>query len=175
MQKPVTWLAAAATLLVALGGCSQEEQGSPQPVEPTNNATSAPTNQPGDALASMDACTVLEELLAGQGFGPLESKTARNECGATKIRYGGVGLALAPTQNLAEFAATTPGATSFQINGRDAMEGEGQAGSCLVAMAVGEKARVMTSMNAVGSSGIDECAEARKYAKQLEPMLPKVQ
>ncbi|NIH78776.1 DUF3558 domain-containing protein [Amycolatopsis viridis] len=128
-----------------------------------------------DVLKSMDACTVLNQLLAGQGFDQGERKTTRNECVATKLDYGGLGIALDPVQNLAELQAQLPGTTGLQISGRKALMGQPSGpGSCEVGLEVDEHARAVVIASISRSDLRDQvCTAAQELATKLEPVLPR--
>jgi len=64
---------------------------------------------------------VLEQLTAGEGFGPGENISRRNECDALKPGFGTYGLALDPVQGLTEFAAANKSVATTTVNGRKAM------------------------------------------------------
>ncbi|GAB3498036.1 hypothetical protein GCM10027521_48880 [Amycolatopsis cihanbeyliensis] len=123
----------------------------------------------------MNACGVLDELVAGDGFQPGENKTARNECVATKTRYGSAGVVLDPVQGLEEFRRTDPDSVEIKINGRQALRSHDSDGFCDIAMKVSESARAIVGVSPVGSADFDACTDTKKYAEELEPMLPKVQ
>lgn len=122
----------------------------------------------------MDACKVLDELDFGQGFDPGENKTARNECVTSKLDYGGLGLVLDPRQGLSEFSKENSNATNETVNGRRALQASESDGSCMVAVEVAEHARAMVTVSPHGV-GKDGCPEAKRWARALEPKLPKAQ
>ncbi|WP_156131603.1 DUF3558 domain-containing protein [Amycolatopsis methanolica] len=127
-------------------------------------------------MTGMDACAVLEQLVEGEGFGPGERKTARNECHASKPDYGKYSLALDPVQGLAEYARQVPGRAPAAINGREARQGEpfgaGQ-GMCEFALQVGEHGRaVVTETMLRAEQRAHACEAARELATELEPLLP---
>lgn len=123
----------------------------------------------------MDACTVLEQLVAGQGFQPGVRKTARNECHVSKDEYGTLSLALDPLQGLAELQADDPGLASLRINGREALVGEPEhAGMCELGLEVGEHARALVLATMVDPQNYAQaCPAAQELATRLEPLLPK--
>lgn len=137
--------------------------------------TPAPSASRRDVFGEMNACQVLDDLLAGQGFEPGENKTRRNECGTLKPDYGGYAIALDPVQGLAEFVVTDPGAVSTKINGRNAMQAPtGIYGGCAIAIEVSAHARALV----VATMSYSEnqpmaCPAARELAVKLEPLLPK--
>ncbi|WP_246256968.1 DUF3558 family protein [Amycolatopsis anabasis] len=152
-----------------MAGCSSKQVGTALPA--ATPAASSAGNQ--DVFAEMNACEVLDDLLAGQGFDPGVNKTSRNECNTGKIDAWAVGLALDPVQGLAEFTKTDPNATSTDINGRRALQSAKAGGNCDIAIEVAEHARAVIGVTA----GVhdDGCPIAKQYAEKLEPKLPKVQ
>nr|WP_243870016.1 hypothetical protein [Amycolatopsis granulosa] len=158
-----------AGLAVGLTACTATVNGSPSP------APGPPTTSTRDALGSLDACAVLDQLLAGQGFQPGERKTVRNECVASKSEYGALALAIDPVQGLAELQAQGPGAASLQINGRQALRtGSAANGMCEVALAVGEHARALVVASITRSEvRAQVCTAAQELATKLEPLLPR--
>ncbi|WP_216215575.1 DUF3558 domain-containing protein [Amycolatopsis aidingensis] len=161
---------------MTIAGCSIQSTGSAQSVTTgRNQASSVPSAEALHIFDTMNACTMLDDILSGQGFKPGENKTARNECHASKTQYGAVAIALDPVQGMAEFRKTDPSAVETQINGRPALRSYRPADACDIAMKVAENARAIIGTTITQGYGRDACAEAKKYAKQLEPMLPKVQ
>ncbi|WP_243859190.1 DUF3558 domain-containing protein [Amycolatopsis arida] len=157
------------TACTVISACSPTENGSAVPI-PIEHSTTAPGN---DVFAGLNACRVIDDLLDDQGFNPGENKTARNECVASKLEYGGIGLALDSTQGIAELAKRSPDAVELKINGRKALQTPTNIGTgCAVALEVDQHARAMVTVSPVGSSDLDACAEARRYAEELEPKLP---
>ena len=166
-------LVAAAVTALTLTGCSTMVNGTPSP-DP--QVTAAPSGtSPEDALKSLEACPVLDQLLSGQGFAPGERITRRNECDATKPGYGTVGIALDPLQGLTDTQHQDPAATALEINGRKALVGEFTGpGTCEVALEVAEHARASAAAVLLGTDRQAEaCSAARDLATKLEPLLPK--
>ena len=164
--------AAIACATLAVAGCTKTISGTASPAPNVSTPTSAGT----DVFAGMNACQVLGQLVAGQGFEPGENKTRRNECGVTKIEFGTYGLSLDPVQGLAEFAAADPGATETTVNGRAAMQAIWEVGhGCAVAVEVTEHARAVVDVVRSRVSEADKsCSDAHALAEKLEPLLPKV-
>ncbi|GAB3584892.1 hypothetical protein GCM10027445_61670 [Amycolatopsis endophytica] len=160
-------LLACAVAVVAISGCASTVNGSPSP-DPQAAAPSGSAD-----LGALDACTILNQLLTGQGFDPGERKTVRNECVATKIDSGARGIALDPAQGLAEYPAQVPGAVPVEVNGRKALQGAPTGdSSCEVALAVGENARALVTAVISGTAHAQVCAAAQELAADLEPLLP---
>ncbi|WP_431928111.1 DUF3558 domain-containing protein [Amycolatopsis tucumanensis] len=162
-----------AGVALGLAACTATVDGAPAP-DPAVTASPTGTNA-SDLLRSLDACTVLDQLLAGQGFQPGERKTVRNECVASKSEYGALAIALDPVQGLAELQAQEPRAMSTQVNGRSALQvGSPADGMCEVGLAVGEHARALVIASISRSDVRDQvCTAAQELAGRLEPLLPK--
>ncbi|WP_027931623.1 DUF3558 domain-containing protein [Amycolatopsis thermoflava] len=162
-------LVSGACLLLAAGACNSTVAGTASPA-PTS------VNPGADVFAGLNACQVLERLTAGEGFGPGENISRRNECDVLKPEFGTYGLALDPVQGLDEFASSNSGVVTLTINGRDAMQANFGAAGCAVAVEVAEHARAMVTVSmARTSEGAQACPNAVTFAEELEPLLPKVQ
>ncbi|MEV5299192.1 DUF3558 domain-containing protein [Amycolatopsis methanolica] len=162
-------LAAMACLATTMTACTSTVAGtaSPAPRSSTANA---------DVFAGLNACQVLERLTAGQGFGPGENISRRNECDVLKSEYGTYGLALDPVQGLREFAETSDGVVETSVNGRNALQAPIPLGGCAIVIEVGEHARAMVQVSLVsGPRDPQACVDAQALAEKLEPLLPKVQ
>ncbi|UQS22615.1 hypothetical protein L1857_07170 [Amycolatopsis thermalba] len=175
LSRYICLLAGSGAVLLAMAGCSETVAGMPSPAEEVSASPSA--RSPEEALADMDACTVLGQLLEGEGFAPGERKTARNECHASKPDYGTYSLALDPVQGLSEYSRQVPGSAPATVNGREARQGEpfgaGQ-GMCDFALKVGAHGRaVATATMLRAEQRARACDAARELAAELEPLLPK--
>ncbi|OXM62235.1 MULTISPECIES: DUF3558 domain-containing protein [Amycolatopsis] len=155
-------------LALATTACTTTVVGTASPAPSASVANS-------DVFAGFNACQVLDQLVAGQGFNPGENKSRRNECGATKREFGTYGLALDPTQGLGEFAQTNDAVQSVSVNGRDAMQADIPTGGCAIAVEVGEHARAVVLATLItGPRDPQACVDAQALAEKLEPLLPKV-
>jgi len=163
-------LLAVVTATLALVACSSTVSGTPLPA-PTVSPTHATAE---DGLRSLEACAVLNQLLAGQGFDPGERKTVRNECVATKLEYGALGIALDPQQSLGDLTGQLPESSHFDINGRNAVIGQPSGeGSCEVGLEVGQRARAVVIASISREDLRDQvCPAAQELATKLEPLLP---
>ncbi|MFD4251797.1 DUF3558 domain-containing protein [Amycolatopsis thermoflava] len=158
---------AAACLALSTAGCTSTVSGTPSPAPSTSTAPSA------DVFAGLNACQILDQLNAGQGFNPGENKSARNQCVALKPDFASYALALDSAQGLAEFATTNTGVETISINGRDAMQAVTSTAGCAVAIGVGEHARALVVVTMVrASEDAQRCPNARALAERVEPLLP---
>ncbi|MGI6869898.1 DUF3558 domain-containing protein [Amycolatopsis sp. 3B14] len=158
-----------ACLAATMAACTTTVAGTASPisgVSPTANA---------DVFAGLNACQVLDQLVAGEGFNPGENTSRRNECGALKPRFGSYGLALDPVQGLREYRETNDAVTDVSVNGRNALQADIPTGGCAIAIEVGEHARALVQVALVTSPRDPQaCVDAQVLAEKLEPLLPKV-
>ncbi|GHE93504.1 hypothetical protein GCM10017786_27840 [Amycolatopsis deserti] len=158
-----------ACLALATAACTSTVTGTPSPA-----AGASPTVH-ADVFAGLNACRVLEQLTAGQGFGPGENISRRNECDVSKSRFGTYGLALDPVQGLREYREANDAVTETSVNGRDALQAAIPTGGCSLAVEVGEHARAMVQVALISSPRDPQaCVDAQALAEKLEPLLPKV-
>nr|WP_243869825.1 DUF3558 domain-containing protein [Amycolatopsis granulosa] len=150
-----------------LAGCTSTIAGTPSPAAPTSSPASK------DVFAELNACRLLDDLTAGQGFNPGENKSPRNQCVAVKPDFASYALALDPVQGLNEFDTANPGATTIPVNGRRAMQADVTASACAVAVEAGPHARAVVVVTMVRySDNAQACPNARAFAEKLEPHLP---
>ncbi|WP_431903504.1 DUF3558 domain-containing protein [Amycolatopsis thermoflava] len=136
-------------------------------------AAGATTTASADVFAGLNACQLLDQLNAGQGFNPGENKSARNQCVAVKPGWGSFALALDPEQGLSEFATANTGVVNTSINGRNAMQAQTTTGGCALALEVTEHARVLVIATLSDTAdSIQACPDARTFAEKVEPLLP---
>jgi len=171
MRKPlnrrriVPMIATALCGAFAATGCTTATAGTPGPASGLSPGT--------DVFAGMNACRVLDQLLAGQGFDPGENKSARNECTANKSRYGGYSLALDPVQGLADFRENNPGAAQIRINDRPGLYIYDTGFQlCALAIEITEQSRVLVIASMINSPQDQTCHNAKSLAERLEPSLP---
>ncbi|RZQ60741.1 DUF3558 family protein [Amycolatopsis suaedae] len=157
-----------------LGGCSDTQAGTPRATGISATTPPSSSSSPPDVFNGMNACDVLNQLLASQSFEPGKNISQRNECVASKIRYGSASIALDPAQGLAEFRKTDPNASELTINGRPALEAVESFGGCAIALEVSSTARAVAGI-ALEDPRNDSCPDSRRLAEKLEPLLPKVQ
>lgn len=157
-----------ACVAVSLTACTSTVPGTASPASGT-----VPSSTAADVFANLNACQLLEQLTAGQGFGPGENISRRNECDALKPEFGTYGLALDPVQGLSEFATTNTAVANISINGRDAMQADIPTGGCAIAIEVTEHARAMVTVSMSRySENAQACANAKAFAEKVEPLLP---
>ncbi|GAB3570293.1 hypothetical protein GCM10027445_23550 [Amycolatopsis endophytica] len=163
VAQTVTGVACLAAATIA---CTSTVAGTASPVV-TSSAAS-------DVFAGLNACQVLDRLVAGEGFDPGVNKSRRNECGATKPEFGTYGLALDPVQGLREFAETSEDVVTTSVNGRNALQASIPLGGCAIAIEVGEHARAMVQVSlSTTPRDPQACVDAQAFAEKLEPLLPR--
>lgn len=167
-----TTVAAAA---LAVAGCSSTTPGSASPSTASTSASATGTTST-DPFGALQACQVLNQLVAGEGFDPGSNKSSRNQCITSKLNFGAYGVVLDPVQGLSEYSIQNPGAISTQINGRKAFQAEPDRGMCEFALEVGQHARAQaTATMANSKDNAQACPSAKQLAEKLEPLLPKDQ
>ncbi|MEU0462641.1 DUF3558 family protein [Amycolatopsis sp. NPDC006131] len=169
-RRSARTIAAVACTLAAGTACTSTVPGSALPVPGP-----APSSSSGnsDVFAGLNACQLLDQLNAGQGFNPGENKSARNQCTASKPEFITYSLALDSTQGLSGFAADNNGAREISINGRDALQADIPTGGCAVAVGVGEHALALVlATMARASEDAQGCPNAQAFAEKVEPLLP---
>lgn len=157
-----------ACLALGTTACSTTVAGTASPVP-------NPTPANADVFAGLNACQVLEQLTAGQGFEPGENISRRNECDVTKPGASTYGLALDPVQGLREFAENSEGVVETSVNGRNALQAPIPLGGCAIVIEVSEHARAMVQVSLSSNDDQQACVDAQALAEKLEPLLPKVQ
>ncbi|WP_435121559.1 DUF3558 domain-containing protein [Amycolatopsis thermoflava] len=167
LLRIVQAVAAIACLAMATTACTTTVPGAAVPA-PTSSAANA------DVFAGLNACQVLDQLTAGEGFNPGENKSRRNECGATKPEFGTYGLALDSVQGLREFAENSEGVVETSVNGRNALQAPIPLGGCAIVIEVSEHARAMVQVSLSSNDDQQACVDAQAFAEKLEPLLPKV-
>lgn len=167
--------AAVVAASLAVAGCSSTTPGNASP-STASTSTSATGTTSTDPFGALQACQVLNQLVAGQGFDPGSNKTAHNQCTASKPDFGAYGVFLDPVQGLGEYSAENPGSVSAQINGRKALRVEPDRGMCEFALEVGQHARALTTATMANpKDNAQACPSAKQLAEKLEPLLPKDQ
>ncbi|MEU6641316.1 DUF3558 family protein [Saccharomonospora sp. NPDC046836] len=181
--------------VLAASACSASEPGAAQPATTGNSATietssSAPTSEssvaPGSPTAQLDPCSLLSpgELAEFNTFEfqpghvPDYSGGSRPCSWNTPREAGNDGMAvlvaIRDSQSVDEVdLVDSPGATPVQtgtLNERRVAQAAAP-GICLIALAVGDGARVDIGINGPGVPD-DACPETTKIAEIVEPKLP---
>lgn len=183
MTKPGTSakLIGATLLTLAATGCSSTVNGAPEPAgAPTPAAT--PTG-PANPFAALNQCSLVNEILAGQGFPPAQptiadaKRTCRANIAPSITDTDGIGVAISLQngQKYTENINHPDTARHGDIDGRPIIEQPEPLrvkGGCQVGMAVGDNARALV-MATAGSDTKRACAKAEEVATALSAKLPK--
>ncbi|NIH77545.1 DUF3558 domain-containing protein [Amycolatopsis viridis] len=169
--RPAQLLLGLTCLAFTTASCTSTVSGTPSPAP---SASSVPANS--DVFAGLNACQIVEQITAGQGFGPGENISRRNECDVTKFDFGTYGLALDPVQGLTEFARANANVVTLTVNEREAMQANIPTGGCAIAVKVSEHARALVTVSMSRySQNAEACSNAKSFAEKIEPLLPKGQ
>jgi hypothetical protein len=186
--RPALLLLAAG--LFGLAGCSSAQSGSALPGAgvpadsgggQTTTASAGPSSA-ASATSSIKPCSLVSATdLAQYGTfaAPQEKELGgARSCLLQRTRQSasdkelGVSINVRDTQGTDTVTDLGGGKTTGKLNGRTAIEAPGPAqGGCLMALAVGDNARVDVSITA--DSAQEACTVAEKVADVVEPKLPK--
>jgi len=179
---------AAIAITLGLAACTSQVGGQANPSSPvagsTAPATNSATTDPNDPFAGLSPCSILDQVLAGQGFpqaGPMVADTNTKEaCRTTKPTSGdtpGVdaALILQPRRNYKDNVGNPSQASEGNVNGRPAVEErepENSRGQCGVWMEVKPASRAFVLL-ASGTDTAKACRLVEDIAAKVEPLLPK--
>jgi hypothetical protein len=172
-----------AALVLALTACTSQVGGQATPSSSAAATTAPATNaDPGNPFAGMSPCSILDQVLAGQGFPRAEPMVAdtKNSCRATKPTAGNtpgvdVGLSLNAGRGYKENVGNPGQASEGNVNGRPAIlerEPENSAGQCNVWLEVKPSSRAYVLL-ASGTDTARACQLVQDIAAKVEPLLPK--
>ncbi|OOC07066.1 DUF3558 family protein [Amycolatopsis azurea] len=174
-----SFIALAATLLIAAAGCSPERSGvaTPAPSPPVNPTSSPSGSTSGNVFGDLKACDLLEPTTSAKGFDPpaAEQAESNNGCATRKKRYGSARLYLVAEAGIDQLSAGQGTKNPTKIGNRDAVEIPGDAGtqSCTVAVAVTSGSRLTASTGLNEGTNEEACALSREIAEAAEPKLPR--
>lgn len=182
MKKLFLLPLAAAALVVT--GCSSENAGVPSPAPsspaPSTAASSAPSTGGADT-ASLDPCSLLApaDLASYGAFGSPEKDEVSGAriCRLIRDRASAsdesltVSVGIRDAQGLDAVADVGGGKTTGNVNGRKAVLVPTPPEACLMALGVGNSARV--DVVSVSTDPQKACGVAEKVADIVEPKLPK--
>ncbi|GAA3538708.1 hypothetical protein GCM10022222_22870 [Amycolatopsis ultiminotia] len=132
----------------------------------------------------MNQCTLLDQILAGQGYSAAHPTVAdpKRSCRADKSFSDGgtrlgldVVISLQDGQKYTDDIANPQQARSGKITGRPFIEQRdplGVPGGCQIGMAVGSNARALVIVS-TGTDSDAACKTTEEVASSLEPKLPK--
>jgi hypothetical protein len=183
---PVLLLFAAAAF--GLAGCSSSEAGNPVPSAgvPSSSSDNGPaTSSPSTGSSSVDTASIqpcsLLDVSALAEYGAFTGPTEKELGGARTCSFQKqlanasdkgltVSIGIRDTQGISSVNDPGGGKEPTSVNGRDAVKAMGTR-ACLVALGVGDEARVDVSVTS--DSTEEACAAADKIAGVVEPKLPK--
>ncbi|MEV6908843.1 DUF3558 family protein [Amycolatopsis sp. NPDC051071] len=169
-----------AATLIAATACSSEKPGiaTPAPKSPGPSTTASAGSDPANVFGDLKACDLLEPTTSAKGFDPpkVETYESDNGCGTAKRGYASTSIYLVSGAGIDKLSAGQGTKVPAKVNGREAVEIPGDAGTaaCTVAVAVGPGARMTasTTLEQTGSNE-DACALSREIATAAEPKLPR--
>jgi len=171
-----------------LAGCSSSEAGNPVPSAgvPSSSSDSGPApSTPSTGSSAVDTTSIqpcsLLDVSALAEYGTFTGPTERELGGARGCSFQKqlasasdkgltVSIGIRDTQGISSVNDPGGGKEPTSVNGRDAVKAMGTR-ACLVALGVGDKARVDVSVTS--DSTEEACAAADKIAGVVEPKLPK--
>jgi hypothetical protein len=170
------------TFVLALAGCTSQVGGQANPSSTAAESTAPSTGGATDSpFADMNPCTVLDQVLAGEGFPQATPTLARSKesCGANKPTSGNtpgvdVSLSLQAGQNYKDTVGKGQAAEG-NVNGRPAIEErepQNSSGQCGVWMDVQPDSRALVLVSS-GSDTPTACKKVEEVAAKIEPLLPK--
>lgn len=173
-SRPGSLIAPVAVLAVAASACSSELPGSAVP----RAAAIKSSTRSADVFRNLNACDLLEPTTTTKGLESPKEETyeSDNGCGTAKRGYASVSIYLVPNAGIDKLSPGQGTKVPAKVNGRDAVEIPGDAGTdaCTVAVAVGPNVR-MTASTTLEQTGTNEeaCALSREIATAAEPKLPR--
>lgn len=184
--RRVPLVSAALVLTLALTACTSQVGGQANPSSSTSAVptTNGATTDPRDPFADLSPCSILDQVLAGQGFGKAEAMVAdtntKLSCRASKPTAGNTpgsdaALILQPGRNYKDSVGNPSQASEGNVNGRPAVEErepEHSSGQCGVWLEVKPSSRALVLVSA-GSDTPTACRQVEDIAAKVEPLLPK--
>jgi hypothetical protein len=181
-RVPVAFTALALTLV--LSSCTSQIEGQANPSSAAAGTTTpdTKTSSPDNPFEGLNSCTILDQVLAGQGFPAATPTLASSKvtCAANKLTSGNtpgvdVSLSLQPGRGYKENVGNPSQASEGNVNGRPAVEErepENSPGQCGVWMEVKPSSRALVLV----SSSMETpaaCTKVEEVAAKVEPLLPK--
>jgi hypothetical protein len=180
-RVPVAFVAL--TFALGLTACTSQVGGQAAPSSTTAGATAPATNgTTGNPFTGLNPCTMLDQVLAGEGFPQATPTLARSKesCGANKPTSGNtpgvdVSLSLQAGQRYKDTVGNPGQASEGNVNGRPAVEErepQHSSGQCGVWMEVKPDSRALVLVSS-GSDTATACQKVEDVAAKIEPLLPK--
>ncbi|WP_409466848.1 hypothetical protein [Amycolatopsis sp. GA6-003] len=167
---------------MTLTACDNSVDGTAAPGQTASSTPSASSPSSGNPFAARNQCTLLDQLLAGQGYPKAIPSVAdsKRSCAAQKHGDGldstVVGLTLQDGQRYTDNVVNPSKARTGKINGtRPALEEReplGSSGQCMLKLAVPPNSRAIVDVTS-GTDTDAACKTAQSLAEKLDPLLPK--
>lgn len=185
MNKPIGLATLVSAVFVAtmLTACSNQVEGQANPSTtlaspPASASPSAPAD-PNNPFANLNPCTILDQVLAGQGYPAATPDIAdpTRSCGTRKGGLqGSLSLALQAGQKIDENIANPSKAAPAKVNGRRAVQEKeplGDSGDCTYGLEVLPNSRALVVFTSTAKTTEEACTAAGDVALKVEPLLPK--
>lgn len=190
-SKCLSFVAGVAVSGLLLIGCSDKQDGQPQP-DPTTGAAGTSGSAPSSSssggtdqtLAAVKPCELLTDQevsqFQAQGSGAPDDNQAAgstSSCGwhghSSDDRSVSFGIDIRAEQGLDELRANGGTISNGKVNSRDARQLQTPAGGCILALGVGPNSRVDISVVVGGAPNATEsCQIASSLGNIVEPKLP---
>jgi hypothetical protein len=168
-----------ATLALALSACDSKVGGTPQAAETSSSSpSSAPaTGSPGgNPFTGLSPCTIIDQVMAGEGFPAAAPGTVDRErsCSSNKPGDAAVGVALQDNTGYDQGIPDPSKASRGHVGPRNAIIERGSigaAGQCSISIEVKPKSRALVSVS--GNDTTEQaCDRVTAIAVKVEKLLP---
>ncbi|MEV5715664.1 DUF3558 family protein [Amycolatopsis mediterranei] len=168
-----------ATLALALSACDSKVGGTPQAADTSSSSPSSATatGSPGDnPFKGMSPCTIIDQVMAGEGFPPAAPGTVDRErsCASNKPGDAAVGVALQDNTGYDQGIPDPSKASRGHVGPRNAIIERGSigaAGQCSISIEVKPKSRALVSVS--GNDTTEQaCDRVTAIAVKVEKLLP---
>jgi hypothetical protein len=168
-----------ATLALVASACDSKVGGTPQAADTPTNQASTPAPSSGNSdnpFADMNACTVVDQVMAGQGFPPAQPSAADRfrSCASNKPGDANVGVALQDNAGYDQSIPDPSKTSRGHVGPRNAIierDPIGAAGQCVITIEVKPNSRVLVSLS--GNSPTEQaCERVTAIAVKVEKLLP---
>jgi hypothetical protein len=171
---------------LALASCTSQVGGQANPSSTVGgtdqSSTAPPSGDPDNPFASLKPCSLLDQVLASEGF-PAAAPTiadAKETCAANKPRAGDVSpvdvaLSLQPGRAYRNNVGNPSQASEGKVHERAAVEErepQQSPGQCGIWLEVKPASRALVLVTS-GSDTANACKLVEGFAEKIEPLLPK--
>ncbi|GAB3135395.1 hypothetical protein GCM10027258_07810 [Amycolatopsis stemonae] len=172
---------AALAIIFGSAACTSEVGGQASSSSTTEPAAPSTSSTASGPFAGLNPCTMIDQVLAGEGFPPAAPTLARSKesCGSNKLTSGNtpgmdVSVSLQAGQNYKDTVGKGQAAEG-DVNGRPAIEErepQNSSGQCGVWMEVKPNSRALVLVSS-GSDTPTACKKVEDVAAKIERLLPK--